>query len=85
MADNGLLLSANMKSKFDYETIYLFGGKIIYVFNAGSGAAVLTTTKKYNDGKWHKVVTRRLKKTGNISLFYAFLFYYYTFLKRTKL
>jgi len=64
MEKNGLLLSVNMKSKYDYESVYLFEGKVHYIFNPGSGALVLTHDKPVNDGQWHKVIVRRSKRNG---------------------
>ena len=64
MERDGILLSANMKSTFDYESVFLSDGKINLIFNAGAGPLVLTSKKTYNDGKWHKVVVRRSKIDG---------------------
>ena len=63
METDGILLSANMKSIYDYESVYLSEGKIVYVFNAGSGALVLSSKAAVNDGEWHKArITREFRK-----------------------
>ena len=69
METEGILLSVNMKSKFDYETVYLSEGKVHYIFNAGSGALMLSSKRALNDGQWHKVVVRRSKRDGKLNLF----------------
>ena len=71
MEEDGLLMSINMKSKFDYEAIYLSGGKVHYIFNAGSGSLTLSSKTKVNDGRWHKLVARRNRRSGNDELFYT--------------
>ncbi|XP_066932932.1 laminin subunit alpha-4-like [Clytia hemisphaerica] len=67
MEEEGLLMSINMKSKYDYEAIYLSGGKVHYIFNAGSGSLTLSSKTKVNDGKWHKLVARRNRRNGILS------------------
>lgn len=67
LASDGLLFTVNMNSQYDYEALYLSNGEITYVFNAGSGAMLITTDATYNDGNWHKVVTRRAKTEGKQS------------------
>ena len=66
METDGILMSANMKNLYDYESVYLSEGKIFYTFNAGSGALVLSSKTAVNDGKWHKVLVRRSKRSGEI-------------------
>ena len=66
METDGILLSANMKSIYDYESVYLSEGKIFYIFNAGSGALVLSSKNAVNDGKWHKAVISRSKRQGTL-------------------
>ena len=56
--EDGILLTVN-NQRVDYEAVYLSGGKVFYIFNAGSGLLELSSKKKVNDGKWHKVVTTR--------------------------
>lgn len=65
---DGILFTVNMKTQFDYEAVYLNNGKITYLFNAGTGAMVITSKMTYNDGKWHKVTTRRAKKEGFLTV-----------------
>ena len=64
MEEDGLLLSVNMKSKFDYESVYLSEGKLYYTFNAGKGALLISTKTPVNDGKWHKVFVSRDQRDG---------------------
>ena len=66
-----------MRSQFDYESAYLKDGKIVYLFNAGSGGISVTTPTQYNDGRWHKVVTRRAKTEGMFSVVNAQDFPFY--------
>ena len=64
MESNGLLLSSNMKQKFDYEVLYMLDGKVYYLFNAGAGELKLTSSVKVNDGKLHLIKTSRVKRKG---------------------
>ena len=68
-------MSANMKSTFDYESVYLSEGKLFYTFNAGSGALVLSSKTSVNDGRWHTVrITRQLRKGLKITDHFCFTF-----------
>jgi len=57
-----------MKAYFDYEAIYLRDGVLYYIFQAGSGPAILETANKLNDGQWHTVETSREKKEGKLTI-----------------
>ena len=43
---------------------FLFYLKVVYTFNAGTGALRLVSSKTFNDGQWHKVETTREKTAG---------------------
>merc|ERR1719505_412486 len=58
------LLMASSGGDFDYEHVYLQDGKVVYTFNAGTGALRLVSSKTFNDGQWHKVETTREKTAG---------------------
>jgi len=64
LEQSGILLLANPGTKYDYEAVFLNDGKIVYVFNAGTGSLTITTPKTYNDGKWHLVRIVRAKTDG---------------------
>jgi len=65
-ANDGILLLANPGTDYDYEAIYLADGKIVYTFNAGTGALEITTPNNYNDGSWHTVRTTRNQRIGSL-------------------
>jgi len=43
-------------------------GELVYSFNSGSGAAVIPSTKTFNDGKWHRAVFWREQKNGRLTV-----------------
>ena len=67
---NGILvISLNEKtSRFDYEILYLEGGKIRYTFNLGAGPVTITSQSTVNDGKRHTVVATRRSRDGNLKV-----------------
>ena len=68
-ANGILIISLNKKtSKFDYEILYLEGGKIKYTFNAGSGPSMLISETTVNDGEWHIVTTTRKSRNGKLTV-----------------
>jgi len=50
--------------KDDYFSVELRRGKIVFQYDLGSGSAILQSTRRYNDGKWHKIFIHRQKKKG---------------------
>jgi len=66
MEEEGLLMSGFMKSPYDYEAIYLAGGKAHYIFNAGAGSLTLSSKSTVNDGKWHTIKATRSKRAGTL-------------------
>ena len=64
-------MSVNMNNIYDYESVYLSEGKIVYVFNAGSGALVLSSKAVVNDGEWHKARITRESRKGMFSKSYV--------------
>ena len=78
MEEDGLLMSGFMKSVYDYEAVYLAGGKVYYIFNAGAGSLTLSSKTTVNDGKWHTVKATRAKRAGKRHTFGKILFNYTT-------
>ena len=39
----------------DFIALYMKAGRIVYMFNCGSGPARLTSAGAFNDGEWHTV------------------------------
>ena len=67
-SDGILLISLSTQSpKFDYEILYLEGGKIKYTFNAGSGPSMLIS-ETVNDGEWHVISTSRKSRNGKLTV-----------------
>ena len=69
-SENGILIiSFNKKTTvFDYEILYLEGGKVKYTFNAGSGPSMIVSDSKVNDGEWHSITTTRKAKNGRLTV-----------------
>ncbi len=53
---------------FDYEIIFLNGGKIVYYFNAGKGLGKVESATKVNTGEWFTVSAQRNKKSGTLTV-----------------
>jgi laminin, alpha 3/5 len=43
----------------DFLALEIRGGKVVFTFNLGSGAAKLVSNNQVNDGKWHQVIAER--------------------------
>lgn len=69
-SSNGIILiSENEKTtNFDYEILYLEGGKIKYTFNAGSGPSQIESQSTVNDGEWHAITTIRKARNGKLTV-----------------
>jgi len=68
-ANGILLISLNQKrTKFDYEILYLEGGKIKYTFNLGAGPLTIASASTVNDGKKHSVLTTRKSRNGKLTV-----------------
>jgi len=57
-ASNGLLYMLK-QSTSEYLAISMVGGHVQFQLNLGSGATVLTTPERYNDGTWRRVEAAR--------------------------
>ena len=64
-ASNGILYASHVKGK-DYEILYIYKGKLVYEYDAGSGPLKETSAKTYNDGKLHEVKTNRNRRKGKV-------------------
>ncbi|XP_074640335.1 laminin subunit alpha-like [Tubulanus polymorphus] len=63
---NGLIFFVADSSQNDYILLYMKEGAVVYSFNTGSGAATVTSKRKYNDGLWHTVKFWRNRHTGRL-------------------
>lgn len=48
----------------DFLSIELVEGQVRLTFDLGSGALVLTSSRKYNTGTWYKITLQRNKRKG---------------------
>ena len=55
---NGVILYASDVKHVDFISLYMKEGKVIFSFDCGTGEAVITSSKNYNDGQWHSVSIR---------------------------
>lgn len=61
-AEDGLMFLAGDPT--DYFAVEMKEGRVVFQYDLGSGPATLESKEKYNDGQWHKVEAKRLKKDG---------------------
>ncbi|XP_015919728.2 laminin subunit alpha isoform X1 [Parasteatoda tepidariorum] len=62
----GIMFYVSDTKHIDYVALLLQNGKIVYVFNCGSGSSMVSSQKTYNDGTWHRVVFSRRGKEGRL-------------------
>ncbi|XP_041356694.1 laminin subunit alpha-like [Gigantopelta aegis] len=71
---NGLLmyLGGDQKSgrpmPDDYLALEIVGGKVIFKFDLGSGAANVVSDVRVDDNKWHQITATRIGKTGTLEI-----------------
>lgn len=61
-AEDGLIFLAGDPT--DYFAVEMKEGRVVFQYDLGSGPATRESKTKYNDGQWHKVEAKRLKKDG---------------------
>lgn len=54
-AEFGVLYYASDNRQFDYTSLYLSGGKLIYSFDYGTGSQEIESDIQVNDNQWHQV------------------------------
>lgn len=52
----------------DFLSIELVQGQVRLTFDLGSGALILTSSKKYNTGIWYKITLQRNKRKGTSTI-----------------
>ncbi|PIK58517.1 putative laminin-like protein epi-1 [Apostichopus japonicus] len=58
-AEFGVLYYASDNRQFDYTSLYLSGGKLIYSFDYGTGSQEIESDIQVNDNNWHQIRTMR--------------------------
>ncbi|XP_071835637.1 laminin subunit alpha-like isoform X2 [Apostichopus japonicus] len=58
-AEFGVLYYASDNRQFDYTSLYLSGGKLIYSFDYGTGSQEIESDIQVNDNQWHQIRTLR--------------------------
>ncbi|XP_061877295.1 laminin subunit alpha-1 isoform X1 [Entelurus aequoreus] len=71
LSPGGLLLYLASNNTRDFLSIELVEGSVRLTFDLGSGALVLTSSRKYNTGVWHKVTLQRNRRKGYLSIMAA--------------
>ncbi|XP_070151389.1 laminin subunit alpha [Polyergus mexicanus] len=67
-ADNGIIFYASGLNNANLIAVYVLDGKVHYIFNCGSGSALLESNKKINDNEWHIVVFKRQGNYGSLTV-----------------
>uniref|UniRef100_A0A3Q1IIV8 Laminin subunit alpha-1 n=1 Tax=Anabas testudineus TaxID=64144 RepID=A0A3Q1IIV8_ANATE len=67
LSPGGLLLYLASNNTRDFLSLELVEGKVRLTFDLGSGAIILTTNRKYNNGVWYKITLQRNKRKGTAS------------------
>ena len=49
-------------------SLELKDGKIIYIFDLGSGRKPITSPQRYDDGKWHALTATRVEQNGLLTI-----------------
>lgn len=52
----------------DFLSLELVEGQVRLTFDLGSGALILTSSRKYNTGVWYKITLQRNKRKGTARL-----------------
>ncbi|KAJ8032912.1 Laminin subunit alpha [Holothuria leucospilota] len=65
-AEYGVLYYTADARQFDFTSLYLEDGYLVYTFDYGSGAVVIQSNERINDNQWHEVRTMREGSLGVI-------------------
>ncbi|XP_034721225.1 laminin subunit alpha-1-like [Etheostoma cragini] len=68
LSPGGLLLYLASNNTRDFLSMELVEGRVRLTFDLGSGALILTSSRKYNTGVWYKVTLQRSKRKGYLSI-----------------
>ncbi|XP_068604397.1 laminin subunit alpha-1 [Brachionichthys hirsutus] len=71
LSPGGLLLYLASNNTRDFLSMELVEGRIRLTFDLGSGALILTSSRKYNSGVWYKITLQRNKRKGYLSIMAA--------------
>ncbi|XP_044032400.1 laminin subunit alpha-1 isoform X1 [Siniperca chuatsi] len=71
LSPGGLLLYLASNNTRDFLSMELVEGRVRLTFDLGSGALILTSSKKYNTGVWYKITLQRNKRKGYLSIMAA--------------
>lgn len=67
-AENGIIFYASGLNNANLIAVYVQNGKVHYVFDCGSGRALLVSEKKINDNEWHIVIFKRESNYGSLTV-----------------
>ncbi|XP_029282402.1 laminin subunit alpha-1-like, partial [Cottoperca gobio] len=71
LSPGGLLLYLASNNTRDFLSMELVEGRIRLTFDLGSGALILTSSRKYNTGVWYKITLLRNKRKGYLTIMAA--------------
>ncbi|XP_059205207.1 laminin subunit alpha-1 [Centropristis striata] len=71
LSPGGLLLYLASNNTRDFLSMELVEGRVRLTFDLGSGALILTSSRKYNTGVWFKTTLQRSKRKGYLSIMAA--------------
>ncbi|XP_033117066.1 basement membrane-specific heparan sulfate proteoglycan core protein-like [Anneissia japonica] len=52
----------------DYISLYIKDRRVVFQYDSGSGAAVITGTSEVNAGQWHTLVAERNRRDGSLEV-----------------
>ena len=59
LTDFGRVKRQTTEFRSDYLALELRGGRPVFTFNLGSGAASIQSNRLVNDGHWHQIYAKR--------------------------
>ncbi|XP_054863033.1 laminin subunit alpha-1 isoform X2 [Amphiprion ocellaris] len=71
LSPGGLLLYLASNNTRDFLSMELVGGRVRLTFDLGSGALILTSSRKYNTGVWFKITLQRNRRKAYLSIMAA--------------
>ncbi|XP_033097920.1 basement membrane-specific heparan sulfate proteoglycan core protein-like [Anneissia japonica] len=67
--DGILLFNGQMQDgSGDYISLYIKDRRVVFQYDSGSGAAVITGTSEVNAGQWHTLVAERNRRDGSLEV-----------------
>jgi len=68
LAAQGIIFYISNEKLTDFIALYINNGQVSFAFNCGTGIGSASTSRLYNDGKWHKATFSRNQNEGSLTL-----------------